>query len=110
VAFDIEHATRIIESSTTAALQRMRQANEKLQRAQRATHDKEARLAEALEEYTRGVAEVVDYLNVASRHHSRANKENGAGLSGYSLGAHFRVPRDGPLYPLGSSTSCLPNR
>jgi outer membrane protein TolC len=74
VVFDIEHAARIVESSTTAALQRMRQANEKLQRAQRATHNKEAQLAEALEEYNRGVAEVVDYLNVASRHHSRANK------------------------------------
>ncbi len=74
VVFDIDYAARIIESSTTAALQRMRQANEKLQRAQRATHDKEAQLAEALEEYNRCVAEVVDYLNVASRH-QRANKE-----------------------------------
>jgi hypothetical protein len=74
VAFDIEHAARIVESSTTAALQRMRQANEKLEKAQRATHNKEAQLAEALEEYNRCVAEVVDYLNIASRHHSRANK------------------------------------
>jgi hypothetical protein len=77
VAFDIEHATRIVESSTTAALQRMRQANEKLEKAQRATHNKEAQLAEALGEYNRCVAELVDYLNVASRHHSRANKNKG---------------------------------
>ena len=74
MAFDIDYATRIVESSTTAALQRMRQANEKLEKAQRATHNKEAQLAEALEEYNRCVAEVVDYLNVASRHHSGANK------------------------------------
>ncbi len=74
VVFDIEHAARIVESSTTAALQRMRQTNEKLEKAQRATHNKEAQLAEALEEYNRCVAEVVDYLNIASRHHSRANK------------------------------------
>jgi hypothetical protein len=74
VAFDIEHASRIIESSTTAALQRIRQANEKLEKAQRATHNRETQLAEALEEYNQCVAELVDYLNVASRHHSRANK------------------------------------
>ena len=73
VAFDIEYAARITESSTTAALQRMRQANEKLEKAQRATHNREAQLAEALEEYNRCVAEVVDYLNIASRH-QRANK------------------------------------
>ena len=74
VAFDIDYATRIVESSTTAALQRMKQANEKLQKAQRATHNREAQLAEALGEYNQCVAEVVDYLNVASRHHSRSNK------------------------------------
>jgi hypothetical protein len=34
VVFDIEYTARIVESSTTAALQRMRQANEKLGRAQ----------------------------------------------------------------------------
>ncbi len=74
MAFDIEHAARIIESSTAAALKRMRQADEKLERAQRATRDKESQLAEALKEYDRCVAELVDYLNVASRHH-RANEE-----------------------------------
>jgi hypothetical protein len=74
VAFDIEYAARIIESSTAAALQRMRQAEEKLDKAQRATRNKDAQLAEALEEYNRCVAEVVDYLNVLSRDH-RANKE-----------------------------------
>jgi septal ring factor EnvC (AmiA/AmiB activator) len=77
VAFDIEHAARIIESSTAAALKRMRQADEKLERAQRATRDKESQLAQALKEYDRCVAELVDYLNVASRHHHRANNEEG---------------------------------
>ncbi len=75
MAFDIEHAARIIESSTAAALQRMRQADAKLERAQRAARDKEAQLAEALEEYNRCVAELVDYLNVASRHHHAKGKE-----------------------------------
>jgi prephenate dehydrogenase len=74
VAFDIEYAARIIETSTTAALKRMRQAEEKLDKAQRATRNKDAQLAEALEEYNRCVAELADYLSVSSRHH-RANKE-----------------------------------
>jgi hypothetical protein len=52
----------------------MRQADDKLERAQRATRDKESQLAEALEEYDRCMAELVDYLNVAIRHH-RANEE-----------------------------------
>jgi hypothetical protein len=51
VAFDIEFAERIIKSSTEAALRKMRKADENLEKAQRATHDKEAQLAEALEEY-----------------------------------------------------------
>ena len=75
MAFDIEYAARIIESSTAASLKRMRQAHEKLERAQRATRDKESQLAEALEEYNRCVAELVDYLNVARRHHPANNKE-----------------------------------
>jgi hypothetical protein len=71
VAFDIDFTERIIKASADAALKRMRQADEKLERAQRATGggDKEAQLAEALEEYNRCVAELVDYLNVSSRHH-----------------------------------------
>ena len=75
VAFDIEHAARIIESSTAAALKRMRQADEKLEIAQRATRDKESQLAEALKEYARCVAELVDYLNIASRRQHANNKE-----------------------------------
>jgi hypothetical protein len=74
VAFDIEYAARIIEASTAAAIKRMRQADEKLERAQRATREKDTQLVEALEEYNRCVAELTDYLNVSSRHH-RANKE-----------------------------------
>ena len=69
MAFDIDFAERIIKASADAALKRMRQADEKLERAQRATGDKDAQLAEALEEYNRCVAELVDYLNVSSRHH-----------------------------------------
>jgi hypothetical protein len=74
VAFDIDFAERTIEASMEAALKRMRQADEKLERAQRAQGDKDAQLAEALEEYNRCLAELVDYLNVSSRHHG-ANKE-----------------------------------
>jgi septal ring factor EnvC (AmiA/AmiB activator) len=75
VAFDIEFAERIIKSSTEAALRKMRKADENLEKAQRATHDKEAQLAEALEEYNQCVAELVDYLRVSSRHHRANNKE-----------------------------------
>ena len=76
MAFDIDFAERIIKASADAALKRMRQADEKLERAQRATGDKDVPLAEALEEYNRCVAEVVDYLNIASRH-QRANTNKG---------------------------------
>jgi hypothetical protein len=69
VAFDIDFAEKIIKASADVALKRMRQADEKLERAQRATGDKAVPLAEALEEYNRCVAELVDYLNVSSRHH-----------------------------------------
>ncbi len=75
MAFDIDFAERIIKASADAALKRMRQADEKLERAQRATGNKGAQLAEALEEYNRCVAELVDYLNVSSRHHGGASKE-----------------------------------
>ncbi len=75
MAFDIEYAERIIKASADAALKRMRQADEKLERAQRATGEKAVPLAEALEEYNRCVAELVDYLNVSSRHHGGASKE-----------------------------------
>ncbi len=69
MAFDIDFAEKIIKASADVALKRMRQADEKLERAQRATGDKAVPLAEALEEYNRCVAELVDYLNVSSRHH-----------------------------------------
>jgi hypothetical protein len=75
VAFDIDFAERIIKASADAALKRMRQADEKLERAQRAKGDKDAQLAEALEEYNRCVAELVDLLKVSSRHHGGASKE-----------------------------------
>ena len=69
VAFEIEFVERTITASMEAALKRMRQADEKLEKAQRAPGgDKAAQLAEALEEYNRCLAELVDYLNVSSRH------------------------------------------
>jgi hypothetical protein len=78
VAFDIDFAERIIKASADAALKRMRQADEKLERAQRGTGgNKEAQLAEALEEYNRCVAELVDYLNVSSRHHGGGASKEG---------------------------------
>ena len=56
MAFDIDLAERTIKAYMEAALKRMRQADEKLERAQRGTGgDKDAQLAEALEEYDPGV-------------------------------------------------------
>jgi hypothetical protein len=75
VAFDIDFAERTIKASMEAALKRMRQADEKLERVQRAQGDKDAQLAQALEEYNRCLAELVDYLNVPSRSEHGANKE-----------------------------------
>jgi hypothetical protein len=48
VAFDIDFAERIIKASADAALKRMRKADEKLERAQRAPtlHISVARMAE----------------------------------------------------------------
>ncbi len=77
MAFDTDFADRIIKASADAALKRVRQADEKLERAQRATRDKDAQLAEALEEYNRRVTELVDYLNGSSRHHGSANNKEG---------------------------------
>ncbi len=77
MAFDIDFAERTIKASMEAALKRMRQADEKLERVQRAQGDKDAQLAQALEEYNRCLAELVDYLNVSSRHHRRANNKEG---------------------------------
>jgi outer membrane protein TolC len=71
---DIEFVERVIKSSVEEALKRMRQADEELAKAQRTTRGKDPQLAEALEEYNRCVAELVDYLNVSIRH-SRATKE-----------------------------------
>ena len=82
MAFDIDFAERTIKASTEAAMKRMRQAEEKLERTQRGTGgDKAAQLAEALEEYNRCLAELVDYLNVSSRHHRRANNKEGPEVS-----------------------------
>jgi hypothetical protein len=78
VAFDIDFAERTIKASMEAALKRMRQADEKLERAQRGTGgDKAAQLAEALEEYNLCLAELLDYLNVSSRHPRRATNKEG---------------------------------
>jgi hypothetical protein len=82
VAFDIDFAERTIKASMEAAMKRMRQADEKLERVQRAQGgDKDAHLAEALEEYNRCLAELVDYLNVSSRPHRRATNKEGPEVS-----------------------------
>ena len=60
-----------IKASVEEALKRMRQADEKLTRAQQGGRVREADLAEALNEYNRCVAELADYLNVSSRHRGK---------------------------------------
>jgi multidrug resistance efflux pump len=53
VAIDIEVVERSIKASVEEALKRMRQADEKLTRAQQGGRVREADLAEALNEYNR---------------------------------------------------------
>ena len=68
MAIDIEVVERTIKASIDEALRRMRQADEKLTRAQqKGGRGRERELAEALSEYNRCVAELVDYLNVSSQ-------------------------------------------
>ena len=68
MAIDIEVMERTIKAAIDEELRRMRQADEKLTRAQQGGRGRERELAEALSEYNRCVTELVDYLNVSSRH------------------------------------------
>ena len=70
MAIDIEVIERTIKASIDETLRRIRQADEKLTRAQQGGRGRERELAEALSEYNRCVAELVDYLNVSSRYRS----------------------------------------
>ncbi len=65
---DIDVVERVIKTSVDEALRRMRQAEENLERAQRAGQARDTKLAEALSEYNRCMAELAEYLNVSSRH------------------------------------------
>ncbi len=66
---DIDVVERAIKSSLEEALKRMRQADAQLTKAQQAGRgERNLRLAEALEEYNRCVAELTYYLKASGRH------------------------------------------
>jgi outer membrane protein TolC len=66
---DIEVVEKVIKASVEEALKRMRQADERLTNVQqgRARAEMSTQLAEAMAEYNRGVAELMEYLNVSKR-------------------------------------------
>ena len=64
---DIDVVERAIKSSLEDALKRMRQAEARLTKAQQAARgERNLKLAEALEEYNRCVAELTYYLKASS--------------------------------------------
>ncbi|MDP9487118.1 MAG: hypothetical protein M3Q49_15255 [Actinomycetota bacterium] len=64
---DIDVVERAIKSSVEEALKRMRQADAELTKAQQGGRgERNLRLAEALEEYNRCVAELTYYLKASS--------------------------------------------
>ena len=66
---DIDVVERAIKSSLEEALKRMREADARLTKAQQGGRsDRNPRLAEALEEYNRCVAELTYYLKASGRH------------------------------------------
>ena len=66
VAMDIDVVERAIKSSLEDALKRMRHAEARLTKAQQGGRDeRNLKLAEALEEYNRCVAELTHYLKVS---------------------------------------------
>ena len=67
---DIEVVEKVIKASVEEALKRMRQAEARLKSVQqgRVRAEMSTQLAEALAEYNRGVAELMEYLNVSKRH------------------------------------------
>ena len=66
---DIEVVEKVIKASVEEALKRMRQAEARLTNVQqgRVRAEMSTQLAEALAEYNRGVAELMEYLNVSKR-------------------------------------------
>ena len=68
VVMDIDVIERAIKASVEEALKRMRQADEQLTKVQQGGRgERNLRLAEALEEYNRCVAELAYYLKASSR-------------------------------------------
>ena len=68
MAMDIDFVERAIKSSLEDALKRMRQAEARLTKAQQAGRsERNLKLAEALEEYNRCVAELTCYLRASDR-------------------------------------------
>jgi acyl-CoA reductase-like NAD-dependent aldehyde dehydrogenase len=69
VTMDIDVVERAIKASVEEALKRMRQADADLTKAQQGGRgERNLRLAEALEEYNRCVAELTYYLKASGRH------------------------------------------
>ena len=68
MAMDIDVVERAIKSSLEEALKRMREADAQLTKAQQGGRsDRNLRLAEALEEYNRCLAELTCYLKASGR-------------------------------------------
>jgi hypothetical protein len=68
-AVDIDILERAIKSSLEEALKRMRDADAELTKAQQGGRaERNLKLAEALEEYNRCVAELTYYLKASGRH------------------------------------------
>ena len=69
MAMDIDVVVRAIKSSLEEALKRTREADAQLTKAQQGGRsDRNLRLAEALEEYNRCLAELTYYLKASGRH------------------------------------------
>lgn len=69
MTMDIDVVERAIKASVEEALKRMRQADADLTKAQQGGRgERNLRLAEALEEYNRCVAELTYYLKASGRH------------------------------------------
>jgi hypothetical protein len=75
---DIEVVEKVIKASVEEALKRMRQAEARLTKVQQggARGEMSVRLAEAMAEYNRGVAELTEYLNVSKRHSRRRDTDD----------------------------------
>ena len=75
---DIDVVEKVIKASVEEALKRMRQAEARLTEVQQggARGEMSVRLAEALAEYNRGVAELTEYLNVSKRHSRRRDTDD----------------------------------